>query len=212
MIISLLQEKGGAGKTTIVINVAKAFKDLGYKVLLVDSDPQGSARDWHTSNDGDVLDVIGLDRPTLDKDISRFRREYDFIFIDGAPHLSTMAAKTIICSDVTLIPVQPSPYDVWASKSLVDLIKQRQEITDGKPKAAFIISRQITQTNIGKEVREVLEEYGLPVLKHGTFQRVVYPETAAIGQTVMNQCNKNPARQEIELLAREILEFCNGHA
>jgi chromosome partitioning protein len=101
---------------------------------------------------------------------------------------------------------------VWASKSLVDLVKQRQEITEGKPKAAFVISRQITQTNIGKEVREVLEEYGLPVLKHGTFQRVLYPETAAIGQTVMNQCGKNPARQEIELLTREILEFCNAHA
>src|SRR5215475_6691029 len=130
MIISLLQEKGGSGKTTISINLAHSFKSLGYNVLLVDSDPQGSARDWHTNNNGNTLDVIGLDRPTIDKDIKRFVRQYDFIFIDGAPHLSAMVTKTIVVSDLILIPVQPSPYDVWASASLVSLIKQRQEITD----------------------------------------------------------------------------------
>lgn len=211
MIISLLQEKGGAGKTTIAINIAKAVKDFGHKVLLVDSDPQGSARDWHANNDGGILDVIGLDRPTIDKDIARFKRDYEYIFIDGAPHLSTMATKTILCSDVILIPVQPSPYDVWASKSLVDIIKQRQEITGGKPLAAFVISRQINTTNIGKEVRGVLEEYDLPVLGRGTFQRVVYAETAARGETVCSP-KYEPAAGEIRLLAREILEFCHGNA
>jgi chromosome partitioning protein len=205
MIISFLQEKGGAGKTTIAINVAVAIKNMGFSVLLVDSDPQGSARDWHTENDGSILDVIGLDRPTIDKDIKRFKREYDYIFVDGAPHLSVMATKTILCSDAILIPVQPSPYDVWASQSLVELIKQRQEITDGKPRAAFIVSRQITGTNIGKEVKSVLESYELPVLTYGTFQRVIYPESASRGEIV----NCEPALSEIINLATEIREFVN---
>lgn len=210
MIISLLQEKGGAGKTTIAINVAAAIKELGFSVLLVDSDPQGSARDWHTFNDGNTLDVIGLDRPTIDKDIQKFAREYNYVIIDGAPHLSAMVTKTIICSDVILIPVQPSPYDVWASQSLVELVKQRQEITEGNPKAAFIISRRITQTNIGKEVRSILEEYSLPVLKHGTYQRVIYAESAAEGNTVFNGFYDNIAAIEMRLLTQEILEFANG--
>ena len=107
MIISLLQEKGGSGKTTISINLAKFFALKGRNVLLVDSDPQGSARDWHTNGNGSILDVIGLDRPTIDKDIKRFIRQYDLIFIDGAPHLSAMVTKTIVISDVVLIPVQP---------------------------------------------------------------------------------------------------------
>jgi chromosome partitioning protein len=208
MIISLLQEKGGAGKTTIAINVARAFRNMGFSVLLVDSDPQGSARDWHTENEGDVLDVIGLDRPTIDKDIKRFAREYDYVFVDGAPHLSIMATKTILCSNVILIPVQPSPYDVWASQSLVELIKQRQEITGGKPRAAFVISRQITGTNIGNEVRDVLKEYDLPVLKCGTYQRVIYAESAARGETV--ECD--PARTEINDLALEIEGFAHGNS
>jgi chromosome partitioning protein len=200
MIISLLQEKGGAGKTTIAINLAKAFKDKGYRVLLVDSDPQGSARDWHNNNEGDILDVIGLDRPTIDKDIQRFRRQYDFVFVDGAPHLSVMVTKTILCSDLILIPVQPSPYDIWASEALVGLIKQRQDITDGKPKAAFVVSRQIMGTRLGNEIRTALEDYGLPVLAHGTYQRVIYAETAARGQTV----SSGIARTEIDLIVEEL--------
>lgn len=209
MIISLLQEKGGAGKTTIAINVACALKNYGQSVLLVDSDPQGSTRDWHNENDGSVLDVIGLDRPTIDKDIRRFRDDYEYIIIDGAPHLSVMATKTILCSDVILIPVQPSPYDVWASQSLVELIKQRQEITGGKPKAAFVISRQITGTNIGTEARSVLKDYGFPVFPNGTCQRVIYAESAARGQSVLED-KDSIAAKEIKQLTSDIVAFARG--
>lgn len=209
MIISVLQLKGGAGKTTIAVNVAKAVRNLGYTVLLVDADSQGSARDWHDENGGSVLNVVGLDRPTIDKDIKRYERDYEYIFIDAPPHLSVMTTKIIISSDVVIIPVQPSPYDVWASKPLVDLIKQRQDITGREPRTAFVISRQITQTNIGKEVRGVLEEYGLPVLKHGTFQRVIYPECDGEGTTVVDK--QGVAHDEIMTLTEEILEFANDN-
>lgn len=208
MIISLMQEKGGAGKTTIAINIAAAIKEMGHSVLLVDADQQGSARDWHTNNDGTVLDVLGLDRPTIDKDIQKYARQYDYVFIDGAPRLSSVSAKIIVCSDIILIPVQPSPYDVWASQTLVELVKQRQEITGGKTKAAFIISRRITQTNIGNEVREVLSGYGLPILNYGTYQRVAYPESASLGKTVLEDNLRFAiAKEEIRLLANEIKGF-----
>ncbi len=66
MIISILNQKGGAGKTTISVNLARGLKQDGGSVLLVDSDPQGSARDWHAAGNGELITVIGLDRPTLD--------------------------------------------------------------------------------------------------------------------------------------------------
>jgi chromosome partitioning protein len=210
MIISLLQEKGGAGKSTITINVAAAVRECGHKVLVVDSDQQRTARDWHTLNDGVTLDVIGLDGPTIDKDLKRFGHDYDYIFIDGAPRLSPITAKIIVASDVILIPVQPSPHDVWASENIVKLVKQRQEITGGKLKAAFIVSRQVTQTNIGKEFREALAAFELPVLTHGTFQRVAYPLSANEGKTVLSYAPINAqAGEEIRQLAIEIIEWVN---
>lgn len=207
MIIGILNQKGGAGKTTISVNLARGLQKEGHKVLIIDSDPQGSARDWHAAGDGDFTTVIGLDRPTLDKDIKAVSNNYDWILIDGAPQLAEMAVAAIKCSDIILIPVQPSPYDIWAAADLVDVVKARQEITDGRPKAAFIISRQITKTSLGKEIREVLSGYGLPVFDSGTFQRIIYAKTAATGSTVLDEEPNGEAANEIRNLVIELKEF-----
>jgi chromosome partitioning protein len=93
--------------------------------------------------------VVGLDRPTLDRDVKALRANYDWIFIDGAARLEDMTTSAVKAADVILIPVQPSPYDVWATADLVDKVKQRREITDGKLKVAFVVSRAIEGTKIG---------------------------------------------------------------
>ena len=155
-IIAILNQKGGAGKTTLSTNLARALQLDGDKVLLVDSDPQGSARDWNAAANGELLPVVGLDRPTLAKDIQAIQDNQDFLIIDGAPQIAELAVAAIKCADVILIPVQPSPYDVWACEDLVEIIKTRQEVTNGKPKAAFIISRVIKNTQLSKEIGEAL--------------------------------------------------------
>jgi chromosome partitioning protein len=206
--IAFLQEKGGAGKTTITLNVGKCVQDRGHKVLIVDTDLQRSARDWHAQNDGNTLDVIGLDGPTVDKDLKRFSRNYDYVFIDGAPRLSQNTSKIIVAADVVLIPVQPSPYDLWACENLVEIIKQRRTVTNGKPKVAFIISRRITGTSMGKKFGSVLKSFKIPVLAYPTYQRIAYPTTASQGRTVIEARKAWPrAAEEIENLSREILEF-----
>ena len=87
------------------------------------------------------------------------------------------------------------------------MIKARQQITDGKPKAAFLISRQINNTTLGKEIREVLTQYDLPVFKEGTFQRIVYAKTAASGSTVFHNDPNGEAANEIKKIAYELKEF-----
>ena len=193
MIIAILNQKGGSGKTTISINLARALQKSGSKVLLVDSDPQGSARDWSAVGNSD-LPVIGLDKPNLDRNINAIVDGYDFILIDGAPQLAEMAISAIKCADIVLIPVQPSPYDIWAAEDLVEVVKARQQIMDyKKPKAAFVISRQINNTTLGKEIRDALSGYNIPVFKSGTFQRIAYVKTAATGTTTYNSTEQTTA-------------------
>ncbi len=207
MIVSILNQKGGAGKTTISINLARAMALAGSRVLLIDSDPQGSARDWNMTANGELLNVVGLDRPSLDKDIKAVTHDYDWVFIDGAPNLSNMAISAIKASDIVLVPIQPSPLDLWATELSVNLINERISFTDGKLKAALVVSRQIPNTVLGKEMREILNEFELPVFNAGTFQRVIYSTTLARGTTVMDAGGNNEASKEIKAIANELKEL-----
>ena len=202
-VIAVLNQKGGSGKTTIATHLARALQLDGKDVLLVDSDPQGSARDWAAVREDQPLTVVGIDRPTIDRDLKNVARK-DFVVIDGAPQAADLAVSAIKAAHFVLIPVQPSPYDIWATADLVELVKQRIEVTDGKLQAAFVVSRAIKGTRIGAEVTEALNGYGLPVLESRITQRVSYPGTAAAGSTVMDAEPDSDAAAEVRALAAEI--------
>lgn len=208
--IAILNQKGGSGKTTLATNLAHALTLSGRRVLLVDADPQGSARDWHSANGGRVLPVIGLDRETLPVDLKAVEGGYDWVVIDGAPQVARLSAAAIRAADIVIIPVQPSPYDVWATADLVELIKARQEVTGGKPKAVFMCSRVIRNTRLSREIVDALEGYGLPTLKAGTTQRVIYPTTASHGLTVMADPDCEAAQEILSIMAE--IEEVVAHA
>lgn len=202
-VISVLNQKGGAGKTTIATQLARAFQLDGSKILLVDSDPQGSARDWAAMNPDQPVSVVGIDRPTIERDLKSIA-SMDYVIIDGAPQIHDMAVSAVKASHFVLIPVQPSPYDIWATAALVDLVKARIEITDGKVKAAFVLSRVIKGTKIGEEIATVLSDYDLPVLQSRVSQRVLFPSSAARGSTVLDDDAKSDAAKEIMALRDEL--------
>lgn len=203
LVIAVLNQKGGSGKTTIATHLARALQIEGADVLLVDSDPQGSARDWAAVREDQPLTVVGIDRPTIERDIKNIARK-DFVVIDGAPQAADLAVSAIKAASFVLIPVQPSPYDIWATADLVELVKQRIEVTDGKLQAAFVVSRAIKGTRIGSEVAEALAGYGLPILESRITQRVSYPSTAAAGTTVMDTEPAGDAAAEVRALAAEL--------
>ena len=180
-------------------------------MILVDSDQKGSARDWNAASEGALLPVLGMDRPTLAKDIQSVLNNHDLVIIDGAPQIAELAIAAIKCANVVLIPVQPSPYDIWACEDLVDIIKARQEVTDGNPKAAFVISRVIKNTQLSREIREALEGYNLPVFANYTTQRVIYAKSAVTGATVLNSEPNSDAANEIRAISSELKRFMAWH-
>jgi chromosome partitioning protein len=207
MIISFLNQKGGVGKTTLAVHVATALAMRGHRVLLVDGDPQGSALDWSASRETDALfPVVGIPKPTIHKELPKLAANYDFVIIDGAPRVYDVARSAIMASDIILIPVQPSPYDVWAAKEVVDLVGEVENFKENL-KTLFVINRKIVNSAIGRDVGDALAEYKLPVLRAQICQRVSFAESAGRGQTVLETEPDSTASGEINALVDEILEL-----
>jgi chromosome partitioning protein len=200
MIIGVLSQKGGVGKTSISINLAANLAMLGNRVLLVDADPQGSSLAWSSARESDPLfPVVGMAKPTLHRDLPEVARDYDVVVIDGAPRVNDLGRAAILASDTILVPVQPSPYDVWAAAETVQLI-QEASIFKERLKAAFVINRKIVNTAIGRDVTAALAEYPLPVLPAHLCQRVIYAESAAQGLAVAEVDPASTAARELAAL------------
>jgi chromosome partitioning protein len=210
MIISVQNQKGGVGKTTLAIHISHALAAMDSRVLLVDADPQGSARDWAAARDSQPpFAVVGLDRPTIHRDLSAIAKNYDHVVIDGPPRVSDIARSAIIAADLVVIPVQPSPFDVWAVQEVINLITEASVFKENL-KSVFVINRKIVNTAIGRDVAEALSGYNIPVLASTICQRVAFAESAATGQTVMESDRNGQAASEITALVKELLEVGNA--
>ncbi|WP_338507194.1 ParA family partition ATPase [Erwinia aphidicola] len=206
MIISVLNQKGGVGKTTLSVNIAARLAADGARVLLLDADPQGSSLDWAAAREEEsAFTVLGLPRATLHKDIGKFTLDYDHIVIDGPPRVTDLARSAIMAADLVVIPVQPSPYDVWAAQEVVTLIHEAR-IYKENLKSVFAVNRKIVNTAIGRDVGEALSTYETPVLEATVSQRVIFAEAAAVGKAVFELEPDSAASKEIRALVNEILE------
>jgi chromosome partitioning protein len=208
-VLSVLNQKGGVGKTTLATSIATCLSGMGNRVLLIDADHQGSALDWKAAR-GDLpsFPVVGIPKDTIHREIDALGKDYDWIVIDGPPRVSTVAKSAIAASDIVVIPVQPSPYDVWAARDIADLIADVRVIKDLK--AVFAVNRKIVGTAIGRDVERALADYPIPVLQAAVCQRVGFAESAAIGKTVLETEPDGAAAREVRGLVSEIIDQVRG--
>jgi chromosome partitioning protein len=204
VILAVMNQKGGAGKTTLALNIAAAMAADKKKVLLIDADPQQTAQDWAAIRTAaPTFQVVGLAKPVLHRDLPKLAADYDHIVIDGAPRNYEVARSAIASADYVLIPVQPSGADFWASRETVTLVKEAKGFKETQ-KAAFVVSRKIGRTVMGRTIQQALAGFELPILKAGTTQRVIYAEALTGGTTVIEMQPYSEASYEIKRILKEI--------
>jgi chromosome partitioning protein len=210
MIVALLNQKGGVGKTTLATHIAGELALRGNNVILLDADPQGSALDWtqRRSQQGlpRLFSAVGLARETLHQEAPELARRADHVIIDGPPRIAALARSALLAADRVLIPIQPSPYDLWASAEMVNLIREAQ-VFRPMLRAAFAINRRVSTTVIGREARSTLAEQPLPALQSEVRQRIVFAESVAAGRLVSELAPDSAAAREVSNLVDELLRW-----
>lgn len=203
-VIAVVSQKGGAGKTTISLNLAAALADTGARVLLIDADPQHTASDWSAVREkAPPFMLIGLPQPVLHRDVPKLAADYDYVVIDGPPRNYEVTRSAIAAADLVLIPVQPSGADFWASRETVKLAQEANAFKETQ-KSVFVVSRRKGQTALGRDIREALASFELPILQADVPDRIAYAEVMTAGKTMIESHRKGPGAQDFRTLLAEI--------
>lgn len=205
MIYAFLNQKGGVGKTTLSIHTAAALSNRGRRVLLIDADPQGSSLAWSNYREKPMFTVVGMAKASLHKEIKMMASDYEDVIIDGPPRVTELARSIILASDLVIIPLQPSPMDVWAAAETVDLIREAQ-IYKPDLQVVLAVNRKIANTAIGRDVREALTELEVPILTTDIAQRVAFAESIVTGDTVLESSDRKAAK-EVQTFVNELERF-----
>ena len=210
MIVALLNQKGGVGKTTLALHLAGAWARMGCRVTVIDADPQGSALDWseQRAKEGGprLFGVLGLARDTLHREAPEIARGVDHVVIDGPPRIAGLMRSALLAADLVLVPAQPSPFDGWASGEMLNLIREAR-IFRPELVARFVLNRCAARTIIARETGDALAEHDPPLLAARIGQRVAFADAARTGQLVFEVESGGAATREITALASETARF-----
>lgn len=215
-IIAVTNQKGGSGKTTLSMQLAGALARRGSKVMVVDADPQGTATRWAATADDDKpfpASVVGLSAASakVHREVKKFVDDYDYIIIDCPPAAdSPVPQSALLVADLALVPIIPSPLDMWAAVGIREVIGNVGDINEGL-KSRLVINQCQPNTTLTKDALEVLPEFGIELCNTYMHQRQVYRQSAVFGQTVHDFGSKaTPAIEEMEALTDEVLALLNG--
>lgn len=202
--ITIAQQKGGAGKTTMAAQLAVAFARAGKRVGLLDIDPQGSLAAWYeirrmmVGEDGGGIAFVQASGWRLTTELDRMKRGLDVILIDSPPHAETDVRIAVRAADLILVPMQPTPLDLWATKPTLDMA------TKEKSPAVMVFNRTPPKGKLVDAVRKKIQEAGMPVAGTVLGNRVAFAASLMEGKGVVETNPRHTATKEIKALADEI--------
>ncbi|MEK6747131.1 MAG: ParA family partition ATPase [Pseudomonadota bacterium] len=199
-VITIAQQKGGAGKTTLAAHIAVALSQKGNRVAVIDIDPQGSLTHWHKIREERFgegytgLTFTAVSGWRVGGEVTRLRRQSDYVIIDSPPHTETEARSAIRSADIIVIPVQPSPTDLWATKATLDLAKHE------KIPVRVVLNRVAANSRLAQTIAAELPELTKTTLGN----RVLFAAALMEGRCATEVEPTSAAAQEIKALVKEI--------
>jgi chromosome partitioning protein len=205
LIITVAQQKGGSGKTTVAAHLAVAFTRSGKSVGLLDVDPQGSLGEWFERRERTLgEDEAGLAFRTASgwgarREAKQLARDFDIVVVDTPPKSDLEIRPAIEMADLVAVPVQPTPVDLWATAPTLQMAAKEGV------SSVIVINRAVSRALLTAEIIAAAAELGHAIAGTHLGNRVAYPQSMGEGRTVLETGPGGVAAAEVEALAREIL-------
>lgn len=203
-IVTIAQQKGGAGKTTMAAQLAVTYARAGKRVGLIDIDPQGSLATWYdvrkalVDADGGGIVFVQASGWRLSTELDRMKRDVDLILVDSPPHAETDVRIAVRAADLIMVPMQPSPMDLWATQPTLDMAKKEKSV------ALVVFNRTPPKGKLVDAVRRKIVEADMPVAGTVRGNRVAFAASMMEGKGVAESNPRHTATKEIKALADEI--------
>lgn len=204
-VVTVAQQKGGAGKTTLAAHLAVAWLMAGRRVAVVDIDPQASLSRWYEMRAGAREGATGLTHVQIagwrtQREIERLLPGHDVVVIDSPPHAETDARIAVRAAHLLLVPVQPSPLDLWATRPTLDL-----GLAEKVPAALLVFNRVPARSRLADELAERAAGLGAGVAASRIGNRTGLASAMMMGAGITETEPRSRAAAEISALAEELL-------
>lgn len=216
LLVVVANQKGGCGKSNTAMQLAGTWGRAGLKVLVADADPQGTATRWAASAPDDApfpAAVAGVAAAggKVHRELGKFLPDYDVVLVDCPPAVdSPVPQSALMVADVVLIPVIPSPPDLWAAVGIRDLVVRMRDVNDGM-QARLVVNMAQPGTTLVREAMDALKDFGIPLAATTLGLRQAYRQSAVYGTTV-HTMKDGKAVEEVEALAAEVMTLAGRGA